>query len=158
MNKEELKKDWLANNALLAFVGALLMGTVWQASEGTGKILFVCTVPDYSEWVVLAVIVVLFCLSIFLALAAWSEWVRRYAVRWWTYYSQPLGVLVWIIFMLSWLPLIPKLPEQWWSIPLVLAGLFFTLVFIPLRAIQSKSRREKTGLETGSEASHANDD
>ena len=81
MNKEELEKDWLANNALLAFVVALLMGTVWQASDGNVTILRVLTVPDYSEWRVLAIIAALFLLSLFLSVAALSQRVAGYAVR-----------------------------------------------------------------------------
>ena len=94
MDKRELKKSWMANNALIAFIGALLMGQQWQLSEGTYKLFRVFEVPDYSGWVVLGIITILFSLSIFLALGAFFEWIRRWAFRWRSYYAPILGILV----------------------------------------------------------------
>ena len=136
MGKEELKRDWLTNNALLAFVGALLMGERWQASPGTVKIFFTLTVPDYSEYVVLAIIAALFLLSIFLAVAVFFERVRRYAFRLRSFYLMVLNAFVWLAFTLSWLSLVPDLPwDQWWAPVLVLGGFLFSFVFIPLRLV-----------------------
>ena len=142
MDKEELERDWMTNNALLTFVGALLMGQVWQMSEGTFKIFFVFTVPNYSEFVVLAMICILFFMSIFLALAAFLQRVRRYAIRCRTSLSPILDTLVWVAFTLSWATAHSELPsDQWWSLGLLLGGVLFSFVFIPLRVFQSKSRR-----------------
>lgn len=136
MDKRELEKDWLANNALIAFIGALLMGQQWQMSEGTAKIFFVLEVPDYSWLVILAIIAFMFCLSMFLALGTFIEPLRVRAFRWRAYYSPLLGVLVWIAFILSWLSLFSELPlDQWWSLVFLLGGFLFSFVFIPLRFI-----------------------
>ena len=142
MDKEELKKDWLANNALLAFVGALLMGQAWQASEGTYRIFFIFTVPDYSEYVVLAIIAALVLLSIFLALGALFERVNHYAFRSRDAFSPVLDVFVWLAFTLSWGTALSELPlDQWWTTVLLLGGILFSFVYIPLRAFLSRRRR-----------------
>ena len=57
MNKadlQEMKEDRLANFAVAAFLGSLLMGQVlgmWEGSQGTTKLLMF-TVPDYSGLVI----------------------------------------------------------------------------------------------------------
>lgn len=141
MNQAELKKEWLTNNALLAFVVALLMGAAWQASDRTVRILFVFTVPDHSEWGVLAIIAALFLLSLFLSMAALFQRVAGYAVRWRALYSRALGFLLWFIFLFSWMSLGAELPtDQWWTPFLLLGGIWFS-VFIPLRALLSRSRQ-----------------
>ena len=142
MGKDALKKDWLANNALLAFVGALLMGQAWQASEGTYRIFFVLTVPDYSEYVVLAIIALLFLLSVFLALGALFQRIGRYAFRSRDTFSPVLDIFVWLAFTLSWGTALSELPlDQWWTPVLLLGGILFSFVFIPLRAFLSRRRR-----------------
>ena len=74
MELEDLRRDWTASNALLLFVGALLMGTVWEPSEGTYTIFFVFTVPSYSSYSTLSIIFLPLFLSVFLAVATFSKW------------------------------------------------------------------------------------
>ena len=75
MNISELakmKEDRLANSAVTAFLGSLLMGQSWQMWEGsqaTTKLLMF-TVPDYSALVILTIMSGLFVLSLFLATAS----------------------------------------------------------------------------------------
>ncbi len=134
MDKRELEKDWMANNALIAFVGALLMGQQWQVSEGTYKLFFVFEVPNYSWLVLLAIVAFLFSLSVFLALGTFSEWARHRAFLWRGLYNPILGILVWIAFILTWLSLLPELPlDQWWFPAFLLGGFLFSFLFIPLR-------------------------
>lgn len=134
MERRELERAWMANNALVAFIGALLMGQQWQVSEGTYRQFWIFQVPDYPEWVVLGITAILVFLSIFLALGAFSEWVRHWAFRWRRYYALILGILVWITFMLTWVPLISELPlDQWWILAFILGGFLFSIVFIPLQ-------------------------
>ena len=49
MTESGLKEDWLFTNALVAFVGALLMGQIWEPAEGTFKLLFFIEVPNYTR-------------------------------------------------------------------------------------------------------------
>ena len=66
----EMKEDWLAGNAVVAFVGALLLGQAWEVSEGTVQLFRILTVPSYTGLVLLTFIACLFCLSLALALAS----------------------------------------------------------------------------------------
>ena len=65
MNKadlQEMKEDRLANFAVAAFLGSLLMGQaweMWEGSEGTTELLMF-TVPDYWGLVILTFMVRLF--------------------------------------------------------------------------------------------------
>ena len=75
MNKadlQEMKEDRLANFAVAAFLGSLLMGQVlgmWEGSQGTTKLLMF-TVPDYSGLVFFVFMASFFVLSLFLATAS----------------------------------------------------------------------------------------
>lgn len=154
MDREELKRDWLTSNALLAFVGALLMGQVWQMSEGTVKIFFIFTVSDYSGLVILVIIAVLFVLSVFLALGAlFFQPVGRYVFRSRTTFSFLLEFLVWVSFTLSWAAALSELPlDQWWSLVLLLGGVSYSFVFIPLRALQSRFHQRRSRPDGRSDA------
>ena len=142
MELEDLRRDWTASNALLLFVGALLMGTVWEPSEGIYTIFFVFTVPSYSSYVTLSIVFVLLLLSVFLSVATFSEPVRRFAFRMRDSLSPLLNALVWVSFTLSWATAHNELPlDQWWSMLLLLVGMLFSLLFWPLRVMQSRSDR-----------------
>ena len=58
----ELKEDWLAGNAVVAFLGALLIGQSWtgilEGSESTVELFFLFTVPNYAGFVLLGLIVI----------------------------------------------------------------------------------------------------
>ena len=143
MELEDLRRDWTASNALLLFVGALLMGTVWEPSSGTYKIFFVFTVPSYSSIVTLSIVFVLLLLSAFLAIATFSESVRRHALCLRGSLSPLLNALVWVSFTLSWATAHDELPlDQWWSMLLLLVGILFSLLFWPLRIMQSRRNRQ----------------
>ena len=64
---KEMKEDRLANTAIVAFLGSLLMGQVlgmWEGSQGTTKLLMF-TVPDYWGLVILMFMSGFFFLSCF---------------------------------------------------------------------------------------------
>ena len=142
MELEDLRRDWTASNALLLFVGALLMGTVWEPSDGTYTIFFVFTVPSYSSYVTLSIVFVLLLLSVSLAVATFSEPVRSRALLLRDSLSPLLNALVWLSFTLSWATAHDELPlDQWWSMLLLLVGMLFSLLFWPLRVMRSKKNR-----------------
>ena len=70
MTESGLKEDWLFTNALVAFVGALLMWQVWEPSEGTFKLLFFIEVPNYKGFTISMIIAGMAILSIVLAAAS----------------------------------------------------------------------------------------
>ena len=49
MNEAGLKEDWLAGNAVVAFVGALLVAQSWQTSDGTLRLPFNVTSDGRSR-------------------------------------------------------------------------------------------------------------
>ena len=133
MSETELSTDKLVSDAAVAFMGALLMGQSWEMSEGTVKLLFIFTVPDYTALVILAIIASLFVLSMFLALAAVvpKSRLQRWATCSVTSLSPILGYLVLIAFFLGLISTIPDLPlDQWWAWFLILGG--FVILFVLL--------------------------
>ena len=133
MNEVELRKDWLASNAVVAFVGALLLAQSWQMSEGTVKLLFMFTVPDYTGLVIFIIIAGLFILSLFLALAAVVpvSWLKSWALSAVTHLSPTLGLLTWFSFTIGLISAVPDLPlDQWWSVFLILGGFVLWLFLL----------------------------
>ena len=135
MNESELRKDWLASNAVVAFVGALLLAQSWQMSEGTVKLLFIFTVPDYTGLVIFIVIAGLFILSLFLALATVVpvSFLQCWAINLGKDLSQTLGYLSLFAFLVGFFSAIPDLPlDQWWSWFLIVGG-FVLFIFLGYR-------------------------
>ena len=131
----ELKQERLANNAVVAFLGALLMGQswrLWEGSKGTTELLSVFTVPDITGYVVFTITAVLFIWSLFLALASIVEPLQGWGFRTILACSPVLGLIVLAAFILSWVPLVSQLPgDQWWSQFLFWGGvpMFFFLQY-----------------------------
>ena len=127
----EMKEDWLAGNAVVAFVGALLLGQAWEVSEGTVQLFRILTVPSYTGLVLLTFIACLFCLSLALALASLVTPLQSWALSTTRSYSTVLWWVVFLSFFLSVGYAFSALPpNQWWSPALRLGGvgmLFFIL-------------------------------
>ena len=127
----EMKEDWLAGNAVVAFVGALLLGQAWEVSEGTVQLFRILTVPSFTGLVLLALIAGLFGLSLALALASLVTPLQSWALSTTRSYSTVLWWVVFLSFFLSVGYAFSALPpNQWWSPALRLGGvgmLFFIL-------------------------------
>ena len=137
MTEVELRKDWLASNSLTAFVGALLLAQSWQMSEGSVKLLFMFTVPNYTGLVIFIIIAGLFILSLFLALstAVPVRGLQCWAIKLGKDLSQILGFLTLLAFLVGFLSAIPDLPpDQWWSWFLIVGG-FVLLIFLVYRMV-----------------------
>ena len=149
MNDVDLRKDWLTGNAVVAFVGALLTAQVWETwgpSEGTVKLFFVFTVPEYSGFVIFLFIAGLFLLSLFLAVAIIVTRLQRWAISIAADFSPVLGIFVWLAFLVSLLSAIPELPlDQWWSQFLIWGGLVLVLFLLFYRLFDMV---KSTGTET----------
>ena len=70
MDDSKLKTDWLVNNAVVAFVGALLLGQSFRSPDISREILWGIELPRTPEWATVATISFLFMLAFFLALAS----------------------------------------------------------------------------------------
>ena len=88
MNEAEIRKDWLTGKAVVAFVGALLTGQVWEPSEATVKLLPIFAVP--SDFVVFLFIAAMLFLSLFLILATIVTRLQRWAIPTAAWSSQAL--------------------------------------------------------------------
>ena len=135
----ELKNDWLADNAAVALLGALLIGQSWpRLLEGSGntlELLLLFEVPDYTATVLTVLILGLFCLSIFLAVTSVALCIRHLGLRLARYTSPILTLILLASFTLSWITSSSQLPnDQWWSSPLFLGGMGMFL-FIGFRRV-----------------------
>ena len=168
MNKaelQEMKEDRLANFAVTAFLGALLMGQVLgtlEGSQSTTKLL-IFTVPDYSGLVFFAFMAGFFVLSIFLATASMVAPLQGWglaAISW----AKPAMLFILVgSFILSWVSSIPLLPDnQWWT-PVLIIGGFGMFIFIMFGSMLNSFLRfmlERVGLTEESksmdESGHGN--
>ena len=102
----KLKEDWLASNAVVALLGAFLVGqswTIWKGSESTVKLLWILTVPDYTRTVILAFILGLFGLSLFLATTSIVTPLQSWGLRTIRDVWPILQSIILASFILSWL-------------------------------------------------------
>ena len=98
---KEMKEDRLANFAVAAFLGSLLMGQawgMWEGSQRTSKLL-IFTVPDYSGFVILSLVAGFFGLSLFLATASMVTPLQRWGLST-TFSVAPIMLpIVWVSFI-----------------------------------------------------------
>ena len=132
---KEMKEDRLANFAVAAFLGSLLMGQAWGMWEGSQRTtkLLMFTVPDYSGLVILALVGSFFVLALFLAAASMVTPLQRWGLPT-TFSVAPIMLpIVWVSFILSWLSSTLELPDdQWWT-PVLFVGGFGMFLFIGFR-------------------------
>ena len=133
---EEMKEDRLANFAVAAFLGSLLMGQVWGMWEGSQRAtkLLMFTVPDYWGLLFFALMADFFILSLFLAAASMVTPLQRRglaAARW----AKPVMFsILSFSFTFSWLSSTLELPnDQWWA-PVLSIGGFVMFLFIGFRS------------------------
>ena len=140
MNKTELatlKEDWLASYAVIAFVGVLLLGQswhIWGDAKGSVKLLYLVTVPDYTEFVILGLMAALFVLSLPLALASTARPLQGWAIRTIPYFSPTLGFVALTAYTFIWVSASAEILSfnQWWSQVLFWGG-FGIFLFIMFR-------------------------
>ncbi len=146
MNKadlEEMKEDRLANAAIVAFLGSLLMGQawgMWEGSQRTSKLL-VFTVPDYSGLVIFTLMAGLFTLSLFLATASVARPFQRWGLVATKWVAPVMLPILLASFILSWLSSTLELPhDQWWA-PILIIGGFAMFIFIGTRSMLTSLSR-----------------
>ena len=80
MTSAEYKEEWLFSNALVAFVGALMLTQQWQVSEGAVTFFFILELPEAVGYAIFLVIAGFFALSFFLAVASVIPVLRNVAL------------------------------------------------------------------------------
>ena len=132
---KEMKEDRLANFAVAAFLGSLLMGQalgMWEGSQRATKLLMF-TVPDYSGLVILAFMSSFFILSLFLATASIVPPLQRWGLATTRSVAPVMLPIVSVSFVLSWMSSTLELPDdQWWT-PVLFVGGFGMFLFIGFR-------------------------
>ena len=141
MTSAEYKEEWLFSNALVAFVGALMLTQQWQISEGAVTFSFILELPEAVGYAIFLIIAGFFALSFFLAVASVIPVLRNVALLIGKKVSFALDFVVWIGFILSWASAITQLSlDQWWAEMLLWGGLaliVFMLVRMVLRLVRS---------------------
>ena len=140
MTSREYKEEWLFSNALVAFVGALMLTQQWQVSGGAVSFYFF-EVPEFAGFAIFLIIAGFFVLSFFLAVASVIPLIRNVALLIGKKVSFALDFVVWIGFVLSWAAAITDLSvDQWWAEMLLWGGLaliIFMLVKMVLRVVKT---------------------
>ena len=140
MTRSEYKEDWLFSNALVAFVGALMLTQQWQVSGGTLRF-YIFEVPEVAGFAIFLTIAAFFALALFLAVASVIPVLRNVALLIGKKVSFALDFIVWIGFILSWASAISQLSlDHWWARLLLWGGLaliVFMLVKMVLRLVRS---------------------
>ena len=141
MTSAEYKEEWLFSNALVAFVGALMLTQQWQVSGVAVTFFFILELPEAVGYAIFLVIAGFFALSFFLAVASVIPVLRNVALLIGKKVSFALDFVVWIGFILSWASAITQLSlDQWWAEMLLWGGLaliVFMLVRMVLRLVRS---------------------
>ena len=138
MTSAEYKEEWLFSNALVAFVGALMLTQQWQVSGGAVNFYFF-EAPEFAGFAIFLIIAGFFVLSFFLAVASVIPLIRNVALLIGKKVSFALDFVVWMGFVLRWAAAITDLPvDQWWGEMLLWGGLaliVFMLVKMVLRVV-----------------------
>ena len=122
---KEMKEDRLANFAVAAFLGSLLMGQAWGMWEGSQRAtkLLMFTVPDYSGLVILVFMSSFFVLSLFLATASMVTPLHSWGLAAARSLAPMMLPIVSVSFILSWLSSTLEFPDdQWWTPVLFVGG------------------------------------
>lgn len=156
MNKKRLlasEEDWLAGNAVVAFAGALLMVQSRKLPEDGTEISLIITkltIPTPPEPVYLVSGMLLFTLSLVLAVASLSTRLRCHAMRFASTISIILAPIALCAFTVGWLEAMAVLAsDQWWFLFLFYGGYAFFL-FVGYRFVRG-SRPSLPPTEDGSE-------
>ena len=135
--RSSLKEDWLAGNAVVAFVGVLLVAQSWKLSDGAYELPFNLTISAFHDSVYLALGTFLFVSSLALALASVVRPLLSRAIRAGGPFSTLMVFLIWVAFIASWLGATAELPfDQWWSVVLFFGGFTFFL-FLGYRLLRT---------------------
>lgn len=126
MDKSKLQTNWLTNNAVVAFFGALLIAQTPQSSDGTTELILGFSIPSIPAWWINSAIALLLAIAAILVLAAYVPRLRRLTIQYATPLVPTLELLTWAAFTTGFAQSSQHLPDdQWWSQPFVYVGLAF---------------------------------
>ena len=153
MNVATLRGEWLTNNAVVAFVSALLLGQTWSAPGGTTKLFGLLPGWDLDAFITFLAIAALFVMSMFFAIAACVPSLQSWMVRTGSSWSPTLSLLTWITFTATLSTALIRQPwEQGWSAFLMLGGIILC-GFLFIRCL-----RQFNQVQQGCRSSHSRDE
>ena len=133
MDDSKLKTDWLVNNAVVAFVGALLLGQSFRSPDISREILWGIEPWRIPEWATVATISFLFILALFLALASVIKKIQPWAFKMNGTLDYVFHVLFLFAYTMGYLQAATELPyDQWWSYFLFFGG-YTLMLFLIIR-------------------------
>lgn len=139
MDTTELKNDWLASNAVTAFVGVLLIAQSWQQPDGTYEFPFNVMSPTLAGFVQLAGTAALFLSSFVFALASMVPPFRHPVLRAAPPVVPFLGFFVLVAFFFTWLSVPELIHGETWS-PVLFYGGAVMFFFILFRSLHGSCR------------------
>ena len=135
MQDSNIKSDWLVNNAVVAFFGALLVAQTPRSTDSTTELISGFSIPSIPIWWTNSAIAFLVAISLILVLATFFSLLRRWIFQHPVLLAPTLELLMWVAFITGFSQSLQELPkDQWWSKPLIYGGLVFML-FLPVRSI-----------------------
>ena len=133
MDDSKLKIDWLVNNAVVAFVGALLLGQSFRSTDISREILWGIELPRTPEWATVVTISILFILAFFLTLASVIKKIQPWAFKMNGTLDHVFHILFLFAFTIGYLQAATELPyDQWWSYILFFGG-YALFLFLGVR-------------------------
>ncbi len=137
MDDSKLKTDWLVNNALVAFVGALLLGQYTQTSASDYEWFFGLVIPSLPPIANLVGAAFLLVMAVTLVVSSAIPPLRDRALSLTVPLVPILEFLVWFAFTLGLLTAVSRLPaDHVFSAGLVIVGLVIW-VFLFIRFLWS---------------------
>ena len=135
MQDSNIKSDWLVNNAVVAFFGALLVAQTPRSTDSTTELIFGFSIPSIPIWWTNSAIALLLAISLILVLATFISPLQKWISQHPGLLAPTLELLMWVAFIIGFSQSLQELPkDQWWSEPLIYGGLVFML-FLPVRSI-----------------------
>ena len=131
MNYQRLRSDWLAKNAVVAFVGVLLLGSALQSPTDHLTIFNRFEIPHAPDFVTAGFILALFALAVFLASASVINLLQPWALKISPAVQPYLDMFLLIAYLLGFLTNATKLLyNQRWAYVLLFGGFAFFLFLI----------------------------
>ena len=143
MEDSKIKTDWLVNNAVVAFVGALLLDQFTQTSASDFEWFFGIVIPSLPPIANLVVAASLLVMAVALAASAAIPPLRDRALSLAAPLVPVLELLVWVAFTLGFFSAVTRLPDDHaFSAVLIISGLVFW-IFLLVRFLLSFLRWAK---------------
>ena len=135
MDDSKLKTDWLVNNAVVAFFGALLLGQFTQTPASDYEWFFGIVIPVLPPIANLVGAAFLLVMAVALSTSSAIPPLRRRALALTVPFVPILEFLVWIAFTLGLVSAVSRLPDDHvFSAVLMIGGLVFW-VFLFVRSL-----------------------